>query len=183
VNTGNPAIRRLFFALWPDESTRQALVRITRTAVRRAGGRPVPPHNYHITLAFLGNQPADLFAEIVTAGRRITAPPMELVLDTFHCWPKPRVFWFGPRRCPPDLAGLSADLWTQMEALGLSRDRRALQPHVTLARKVQTLPELAAPKPLRWPVGGYALIESISGDPGPEYSLVARFSLGSSHDP
>ena len=51
--------------------------------------------------------------------------------------------------------GLSADLWTRMEALGnVARQERALQPHVTLARKVQTLPELAAPKPLRM-AGGW----------------------------
>lgn len=178
-----PTTRRLFFALWPDDPLRLALERATRTAVRRAGGRPVPPRNYHITLAFLGNQPAELFDDILAAGRRITAPPMALLLDTFHWWPKPRVFWFGPRKFPPALPRLSADLWAQMETLGLSRDRRPLQPHVTLARKVQSRPELAAPKPVPWPVRGFALIESISGDPGPEYSVVARFPVGSSHDP
>ena len=183
MKTDKTTTRRLFFALWPDEAIRHALVRATRTAVRRAGGRPVPAHNYHITLAFLGNQPTHLFDEIVAAGRCITAPPVELWLDTFHCWPRPRVFWFGPGKFPPALAQLSADLWTQMEILGLSRDRRALQPHVTLARKVQRLPDLAAPRAVSWPVRMFALIESISGDPGPKYSVVARFPLGSSHDP
>jgi len=139
VNTAARPTRRLFFALWPDQATRQALVRATRKAVRRAGGRPVPPHNYHITLAFLGNQPSALFDEIVAAGRRVTASPMELCLDTFHCWPRPRVFWFGPAK--------------------------------------------AAPKPVQWPVGAFSLMESMDGDPGPEYSVVARFPQGSSHDP
>ena len=177
------ATRRLFFGLWPDDVTRRAIVRATRTAVRRAGGRPVPPVNYHITLAFLGNQPSELFDAIIAAGQRVAAPSMTLLLDTLHCWPKPRVFWFGPRKFPRDLPRLSADLWTQMEYLGLTRDRRALQPHVTLARKVQELPEMAAPKPVSWPVHEFALVESISGHPGPEYTVVARFSPGSSPDP
>jgi 2'-5' RNA ligase len=175
--------RRLFFGLWPDQATRQAIVRATRTAVRRAGGRPVPPANYHITLAFLGNQPGEFFDEIVAAGQRVVAPPMELSLDTFHCWPKPRVFWFGPRQFPPALPRLAADLWTQMESMGLARDRRALQPHVTLARKVRVLPELAAPKPVRWPVDEFVLIESSGGDQGPKYFVVERFLPGSSPDP
>lgn len=175
--------RRLFFALWPDQVTRQALARASRAAVRRVGGRPVPPHNYHITLAFLGNQPIALFDRIVSAGRRVRAPPLELRLDTFDCWPRPRVFWFGPATFPPILSRLSADLWTQMETLDISRDRRDLQPHVTLARKVQQLPELPAPAPVQWPVTAFSLIESISGDPGPEYSVVAQFPLGSSDDP
>lgn len=183
MNTAARPTRRLFFALWPDQATRQALVRATRKAVRRAGGRPVPPHNYHITLVFLGNQPGALFDEIVAAGRRVNAPPIELWLDTFHCWPRPRVFWFGPAKFPPALTRLSADLWTQMETLGLARDRRVLQPHVTLVRKVQRLPELAAPKPVQWPVGEFSLMESMDGDPGPEYCVVARFPQGSSHDP
>ena len=180
--TISPA-RRLFFALWPDQFTRQALVRTTQAAVQRVGGRAVPPRNYHITLAFLGNQPIALFDRIVAAGRQVSAPPMELWLDAFDCWPRPRVFWFGPAKFPPALASLSADLWAQMEILGLPRDQRALRPHLTLARKVQRLPELAAPTPVQWPVSAFTLIESISGDPGPEYSVVARFPLGSPHDP
>lgn len=175
--------RRLFFGLWPDQATRQAIVRATRTAVRRAGGRAVPPANYHITLAFLGDQPGELFDAIVAAAQRVAAPPMELSLDTFHCWPKPRVFWFGPRQFPPALPRLSADLWTQMETLGLSRDRRALQPHVTLARKVRVLPDLDAPKPVRWPVDQFVLIESSGSHKGPNYCVVERFSPGSSPDP
>lgn len=175
--------RRLFFALWPDDGTRRSIVRATRTAVRRTGGRPVPPANYHITLAFLGNQPGELFDEIVAAAGQVESPPMELCLDTFHCWPKPRVFWFGPHSFPTALARLSADLWTQMEFLGMTRDRRVLQPHVTLARKVRDVPELAAPRPVRWPVEGFALVESRNGDAGSEYFVVARFSPGSSPDP
>jgi 2'-5' RNA ligase len=183
VNTTASLTRRLFFALWPDQGTRQALEHAARAAVRRVGGRAVPAHNYHITLAFLGNQPIAWFDKIVAAGRRADARPMELWLDTFDFWPRPRVFWFGPAQFPSALSRLSADLWTQMETLGLARDKRDLQPHVTLARKVRGLPELATPKAVQWPVSAFSLIESIHGDPGPEYSVVAQFQLGSSHDP
>jgi 2'-5' RNA ligase len=175
--------RRLFFALWPGADTRRALVRSTQGAVQRVGGRAVPPHNYHITLAFLGNQPSDIFDEIVAAGRRVSMPPITLWLDSFDCWPRPMVFWFGPLTAPQALSRLSADLWTRMEPLGVARDKRDLRPHVTLARKVQVLPELEVPNPVAWPISAFTLIESISGDPGPEYSVVAKFPLGSPHDP
>jgi len=183
VNPTASPTRRLFFAIWPDQITRQAVARTARAPVKRVGGRAVPPRNYHITLAFLGNQPIDLFHGIIVAGRRVRAPAIDLWLDTFDCWPRPRVFWFGPAKFPPTLSRLSADLWTQMETLGLPRDKRDLQPHVTLARKVKQLPALAAPTPVRWPVHAFTLIESITGDPGPEYSVVAQFPLGSPDDP
>jgi len=53
----SPATRRLFFALWPDEATREQLAHITRKAVRGSGGRPIPVENLHSTLVFLGSVP------------------------------------------------------------------------------------------------------------------------------
>src|SRR5690606_7943609 len=47
-------LRRIFFALWPDDATRGAIERACRQAVRRSGGRPTAKRNLHLTVAFLG---------------------------------------------------------------------------------------------------------------------------------
>ena len=178
-------VRRLFFALWPDEVTRAALASQTRNAVRGCGGRPVPPANYHLTLAFIGNQPADLFDRIVAAATRVRAAPFELTLEHYGHWPKPRVFWIGPApaasegaaNTPSPPAVIASQLWDRLEALGLDRELRPFRAHVTLARKVAALPEVPSPEPLIWKASSFALVESVTAPSGAVYSVVAEFPL------
>jgi 2'-5' RNA ligase len=175
--------RRLFFALWPDQAIRRTLEKTCRKAVRSCGGRPVPAHNYHITLAFLGNQPGALFDDIVSAGTSLSLKPMALELDRFGYWPKPRVFWLGPSKHPDSLAKLAAQLWVKMELLGLQPERRPLNPHISLCRKVRVAPSADPPHPVRWPVENFVLVESVTAESGAQYQVVKRFSQGSSHEP
>lgn len=182
MSATGPAARRLFFALWPDAAARQAIQKASRAVVRKCGGRPVLAGNYHITLAFLGDQPTALCDDIMTAGRAVSARssglPVDLELDRFGYWPKPRVFWVGPSENFLALSLLADALWSELEGLGIARDQRALQPHVTLARKVQRVPEVDAPLPVRWAVRDFALIESVTASSGAEYNVVARFPQG-----
>jgi len=166
--------------LWPDAATRVALVHAARKAVKRCGGRPVPPDNYHITLAFLGNQPAALFDDIVRAGSAVAGAPVELALDRFGYFPKPRVFWIGARERPSALTRLADKLWDRMEDLGLRREQRPFQAHVTLARKVAALPEVSSPSPLIWRASSFALIESVTEQRGAVYTVAHEFPLGES---
>jgi 2'-5' RNA ligase len=176
---GAAGARRLFFALWPDEPTRQAIQKVSATAVRKCGGRPVPPANYHITLAFLGNQPAALFDAIVTVGRAIPARQpgfsVELQLDRFLYWSRPRVFLLGLSENPVTLSSLANDIWDELELLGIERGRRALLPHVTLSRKVERAPVVDAPPPVHWTAGVFVLVESVTAPGGAEYTVVGRF--------
>ncbi len=181
--TESPAARRLFFALWPDEHTRAEIRENCRAAVRQAGGRAVPAHNYHITLAFLGNQPVTSFGGIVSAGWKVAAgwvdAPLDIELDRFGYWPKPRVFWLGPsghREPLAQLAQLTDCLWSALESLGIPRERRPLMPHVTLCRKVQRAPRLELSRPVRWRATDFALVESVTASSGAEYTVVAQFS-------
>jgi 2'-5' RNA ligase len=169
--------RRLFFALWPDETTRAALVRATRKAVKRSGGRPVPATNLHLTLAFLGNQPAASFDDIVAGASAVRAPRISLALDRFGHWPKPRVLWIGPTECPGALTELSVALWDRMATLGIERERKPFRAHVTLARKVAALPELPTPSPLIWNASSFTLIESVTEQSGAVYTVAHEYPL------
>jgi 2'-5' RNA ligase len=178
------ATRRLFFALWPSDEIRAALTEACRPALRACAGRPVPPHHYHVTLAFLGDsdEPVERFDSL--AARAADTPPgFELVLDRFGHWRGPRVLWIGPHRCPAGLAGLVAQLRAGLDGLGIAYDRRDFSAHLTLARKVTVLPELQKPVPVRWRVNEFVLVESTATPQGSVYEVVRRFSGGSRHDP
>jgi len=174
--------RRLFFALWPSAETRAALTEACRPALRACAGRPVLPHNYHVTLAFLGDsdEPVERF-DSLAAMASDSPPGFELVLDRFGHWP--RVLWIGLHRCPAGLTGLVAQLRAGLDGLGLVYDRRDFSAHLTLARKVTVLPELQEPVPVHWPVNDFVLVESTATPEGSVYEVVRRFSAGSRHDP
>lgn len=178
------ATRRLFFALWPTDEIRAALIDAARPALRACAGRPVPPRHYHVTLAFLGNSnaPVERFDRLAE-GVSVTPPGFELVFDRFGHWQGPRVLWIGPHRCPAGLTGLVAQIRAELDGLGISYDRRDFRAHMTLARKVTVLPELEAPVPVHWPVSAFVLVESVATPKGSVYKIVRRFQGGSRHDP
>lgn len=155
-----PRRRRFFFALWPEPSVRQALVRATRSAVRRCGGRPTSAENLHLTVAFLG---AITNGELAEARRvpPIPTPPFSLRLDTLGFWNRSRILWLGASGAPAELMALERMLWSGLGEAGFEREPRAFLPHLTLAR--QGRPVTASIKAVEWPVTDLALVESVPG--------------------
>ena len=169
------ASRRLFFALWPDEPTRQQLLRETRGVVRRCQGKPVPPANYHVTVAFVGTLPAERLDAIAAAGRATEFAPFELLFDRVGYWPRPRVLWAAPSRCPPALHTLVSALWDRLSDAGLERESRAYQPHLTLCRKLGRPVEAKLARPVRWSASGFVLVESAVVDGRSSYQVIERY--------
>lgn len=164
--------RRLFFALWPDEGIRAAIV-ARRECLGRVSRRRVPDHNLHLTLLFLGDQPADRVGAIETAVNSVSAAACTLRLDRIGWFPRARVAWLGGD-APAPLSELVDDLKSAMSALDLSFDDRPFRPHVTLFRQVTQRPPCPDFEPLDWPVSEFALIESISGQP---YQVLRKWWL------
>lgn len=59
------AIRRLFFALWPDEAIQRRLADAGRGLADETQGKATAWHNIHATLAFLDDVPDDMISELV----------------------------------------------------------------------------------------------------------------------
>jgi RNA 2',3'-cyclic 3'-phosphodiesterase len=164
--------RRLFLALWPDEHIRSGIV-ARREVLGTDCPRRVPDHNLHLTLLFLGDQPADRVAAIETAVTAVEGRPFACVLDRFGWFPGARVLWLGGE-APDAMQILYAGLVEAMTGLGIRMDRRPLRPHVTLFRKVARRPELPRPEPLTWTVVRFELVESVPGRP---YRVLKSWSL------
>ncbi len=155
--------RRLFFACWPDANLRAEIVK-RRRLIEGLSPRRVPDHNLHLTLLFLGNQPAACVPSLLAAMDQVTTTAFELTLDRFGWFPGARVAWLGGH-APAAAQALVSRLSALCEQLGLQVDRRPFRPHVTLFRKVSGRPELPDPEMLVWPVREFALIESIPSRP------------------
>jgi 2'-5' RNA ligase len=154
---------RLFIALWPDEPVRSAL-RARRDAwawPRRAA--PTKDAHLHATLHFLGDQPASLIDPLQQALQAQRYQPFVLVLSRASLW-HGGIAVLEPEQTPGELTTLHDELGRRLQALGITPERRAYRPHVTLARRAfgAQLPQGLGPLP--WSVDRVALVWS---DPGP----------------
>ena len=168
---GMPAERlRLFYALWPDKATRDALAMLQWSLQ----GRMVHPENLHITLAFLGDQPVYLLPILHAILERLDFPRMELTLDRLGYFAKSRIAWAGMNGVPPELTELQTALSKELKSHKIRHDERAeFTPHITLARKA-TGPELAAFTPINWQADHVALVHSpMDGGAGSLYRVLA----------
>lgn len=173
---GTPG-RRLFFAFWPDEPTREAMLHAARKVVRGSGGRPVVPGNLHMTMAFLGFVPETLRPAVSVAGQGLPFPRLDFTFDGIDFWPKPRVLVATASEPDPAGAALAAALWARLLPLGLKPDSRPFSPHVTLARKVRKPASGMTLTPVPWPAPGLALVESVTHAAGARYRVLERFPL------
>ena len=182
--TRDPAVaaRRLFFALWPDETQRHALEHASAKAVRHSGGRPVPVANLHVTLAFLGSVAPARIPDLQLMAREQAdtfghhAPPTLTFARLVH-WKEPQILCALAAEESPTARGLALALQEAAAALGLSPDRKPFQAHVTLARKVVRPGALLQLRPVVWRFEAFALIDSRTEPSGPVYSVIDSYPL------
>jgi RNA 2',3'-cyclic 3'-phosphodiesterase len=154
------ASARLFIALWPSPDLAARLCERCASACGQATARAVAATQLHLTLLFLGDVP---LARLPALQSALCLPfsPFDLRLQACERWPRGLVVMV-PDAVPPALLSLHAGLAAALDVLGLPFDRRALRPHVTLARR-HAGPCAAPPQrlaPLQWRVTHYVLAES-----------------------
>ncbi|GGY46112.1 RNA 2',3'-cyclic phosphodiesterase [Pseudoduganella albidiflava] len=150
--------RKLFFALWPDEAARAALTALQAPVA----GRRTPPAKLHLTLAFLGQVPADAVPALLAIRDRLAVPPLRLVIDCYGYFARPRIAWAGMTQVPAALVALHEELVRELEAAGFSAATHgAFKPHVTLAREAKQAPPEVPAAPVEWTVDRAVLVESL----------------------
>jgi 2'-5' RNA ligase len=135
---------RLFIALPLPDPIRAELHELAerlRKGFHFAGcvARWLPPESYHLTLAFLGNQPASMVERCQSSIDRTVAAyapqRMELKkLGVFPHWGRPSVLWTAIRDRSHQLPQLHRDLNDRLTFLGYQPEDREFFPHITLAR-------------------------------------------------
>ncbi len=175
--------RRLFFALWPDDTSKQELAHAARKAVKAAGGRLIPTENLHVTLAFLGSVPEESVPTLVDIAQRVAtaaAPDQEVVevkLDRIAYWPRSQLVCATSRRTSEAARLLAEALKSELVAGGFAPDLKPFREHVTLVRKVARVThELHMPEVV-WSFRSFSLIESRTDPSGSIYSCCESWSL------
>ena len=167
---------RLFFALWPDESVREQIENRLRP-VSLENGRPVPRHNWHMTLHFIGNTSHVEKNCLHRQAKECRAEGFDLSIDTWGYFMRPKVFWLGCEDPPPALFDLQTDLGKKLSQCQFRPESRPYNPHVTVARKVRQPPEPTLLLPIEWRVDRFVLVESVSVDGGVRYDVIEEYGL------
>jgi 2'-5' RNA ligase len=169
---------RLFFALWPDEPVRSALAAVAAAALPlAAAARAVPRENYHLTVALVGEVPADSLERVRRIGREMRAAEFDVNFNAYEYWPKPEVVVAAAHSIPAPLQSLWADLHQALAEDGIGLRVKKLRPHVTLAHHIAEAPPLPPLRPFTWPARALCLVRSATGAPAPVYTVVDTWSL------
>ncbi|MBW8458436.1 MAG: RNA 2',3'-cyclic phosphodiesterase [Thiobacillus sp.] len=172
----DPDTLRLFFALWPDETTRHALDRTGKWLHQHWGGRRMRAETLHITLAFLGSTPADQLDALTACADTVRTDAFELVLDQAGYWRHNRIGWLGASQTPPPYVELVGALNAALREAGYCVDARPHVPHVTLLRNSVggAVPEC---EPVHWPIRDFVLVVSRRESDGMHYDVIRRWPL------
>ena len=174
---------RLFFALWPSDEVRAALV-AERGLIAGEPSRPSHRLDLHMTLVFVGALAADARACVDAVGEWVLGSPFVIRLDAIVEWPGSgpgRGMWCATAaEVPRQLAELVGQLQNRLLRCGLQPERRAYRPHVTLARKAPSM--VPQPVDLLWQVDDFVLAASRSGR-RPSYEVLQRWPLSLSSAP
>lgn len=127
-----PEDARWFIALRPPPAARRALHAAGERLAALRGGRVVPQDRLHLTLAFIGTAPRAL-APVLSAAVGALPPPGSLRLDRVGSFDG-RLLWIAPSSLPGWLSAESDAIRVALDRLGVSFDRKAFRPHVTLVR-------------------------------------------------
>lgn len=133
---------RLFLGIELPARWRRALASAA-AGLREAGARGsfTRPENYHLTLVFLGE--TDRKEEAMAALRQIQGSPFPLRSAVPGRFSKKGgdIWWLGVEPAPGLLA-VQRELEGRLRAAGFPLEARPYRPHITLARRVKSPPEL-----------------------------------------
>jgi len=168
---------RLFFALYPPKSLRQAIYMTGQQ--QNIEGKQHAPELLHMTLAFLGNVASSEVEGVIDAVKplaRLTGFTLQLTQCTV--WKKPRLVCLTPDDPPAALTHCVQQLTQLLLPCGYRADKRPYSPHVTLVRHYPKEAEIGNTRlnvPLTWEVDSFCLMRSENTSTELRYQLVQRW--------
>ena len=138
----------------------------------------VPPENYHITLAFLGDITHRQHDELLSVLDELTAEPFDVELDITGHWEGPKILFAAPSAPEKPLMKLAKEIRKAARACGISVESREYRPHVTLVRKATSdVPPPLLPPSVKFHCQDFHFFESVSTPSGVRYPIRHSWSL------
>lgn len=129
---------RLFLAVNFDNAAKHRILAVQQRLREAAQGSFSRPENLHLTLAFLGEVPAQRAAAARRAMEQTGAVPLHLTFDRIGFFRRDGgdIWWIGLAENPA-LLRLRQELCGNLIKEGFRLEERRFSPHITLARQVR----------------------------------------------
>ena len=170
-------MKRLFFALWPDESVLKKINQDALASFANCQGNLIKTHNWHITLAYFGAANKDMQQCLEQQAEKIKSQAFELHLSQLGYWSKVKVAWLAPNEIPTELSRLANELQSLIIPCGYKAESRAYQPHLSIMRKAKKAPAVTEISTIKMLVSKFCLAESLSTTSGVEYKILRSWDL------
>jgi RNA 2',3'-cyclic 3'-phosphodiesterase len=183
---------RLFFCVPLPQEAKDRAARALAQPRRAAGDAPLSwtnPAQLHLTLAFLGEQPAEAVERMsAAAGPCGELHAFEATLSGAGAFPSARrahVLWLGIAEGASELSALARRLSSGLRAAGFELEDRPFRPHLTVARvkrggeraAERALSAFAAGEVARFRVDRLLLMKSELAPGGARHEAVRTFPL------
>ena len=170
--------RRLFFALWPDDNTRQAITTtFKRLSADLSNGHIIQPANLHLTLHFIGNTSETKMHCLARQAEKVRVNKFTVTLNHYGYFKKPEIIWMGLKQKPPSLEELYRKLAREFAECDYHPDNRDYSPHISLIRKIARPDKLDEFEPIKWQIKEFVLVESLTKNNPIEYSVIQQYPL------
>ncbi|MDH5765811.1 MAG: RNA 2',3'-cyclic phosphodiesterase [Gammaproteobacteria bacterium] len=170
--------RRVFFALWPDETVRQQIMTVFQQSPQaQLPERFMRPENLHLTLHFMGNVPEQKLDCYDHAAQQVHVPPFKINLDQYSYFSQAKVFTMSCSTIPDALLKLYTSLAEGLTCCGYQQETRLYMPHVSLMRKLSEPGVINFFEHINWSVNNFVLVESVSVNGGVLYQVIRRYQL------
>ncbi len=156
------SIKRVFFALWPDDRQRDRLRDVINPVAKTVEGHAVDRRDWHVTLAYVGEIPELQLPDLQERAAEITVEPFRLSFDRLEFRPRAKVAWIAAATVPVELESLVMALHGVVQDIGVVVPDRTYRPHITVVRNARsfTTERLAQRAVTEWT--DFELMESVS---------------------
>lgn len=169
-------MNRLFFALELPAKDKAAISHWRELSFGMFA-KPVPMENLHLTLCFLGDVSQHQEQQLIILTDQIQAQVINMDFSDIGVFSKPGVLYMAPCGDFSPATKLAAILNKFALQLSIKVEKRAFKPHITLFRKVKSLPGVEQPPLFSIQFRNLVLYRSTRGPNSVIYRDVASWAL------
>lgn len=178
-------VGRVFVGLEPTDVVRADLAQALGP-FRPLPGRVAPPHNWHLTLRFIGQMDEVAYQRLLAElDQAELGGPFRLRLSGFGAFPNPRratVLWVGVDRGGDRVTALAEVVEQAVVDIGGEPEERPFHPHLTLSRirPQQNVTQLVESEDLAsvgWHADHITVYRSHLGSTGARYEVLEEIGL------